>query len=88
MRSGSRQPSRPSSTARRSSSAKRPHVAAVGEQHVEDVVEELAALAATEPVATADERHRLTVDHEAVGRIRVQRGGQRRVAVVQRQLVA
>ncbi len=66
----------------------RPHVAAVCDQHVEDVVEELAVRAATEPVTAADERNRLTVDHEAVGRDRVQCGGQRRVAVVQRQLVA
>src|SRR3712207_6963795 len=38
--------------------------------YVEEVVEELAALTATEPVATADERNDLTVDDEAVGRIR------------------
>ena len=74
--------------ARRSSSGSDAHVAAVGEQHVEDVVEELAALAAAEPVATADEGDRLAVDDEAVGRIGVERGGQRRVAVVERQLVA
>jgi hypothetical protein len=49
----------------------RPHVMAVREEHVEDVVEELAALTATEPVATRDERNRFTVDHEVVGRIRV-----------------
>ena len=65
----------------------RPDVAAAGDQHVERVVEELAAGAAAEPVATPDERHGLPVDHEAVGRIRVQRGGQRCVAIVERQLV-
>ena len=55
----------------------RPQVAAAREQHVEDVVEELAVLTAAEPVATADEGDHLAVDHEAVRRVRVERGGQR-----------
>ena len=65
-----------------------PQVAPVREQDVEDVVEELGALAAAEAVAPADEGHGLAVDHESVGRVGVERGGERRVAVVERQLVA
>jgi hypothetical protein len=64
------------------------HVAPVRHQDVEDVVEEHGALATAEPVAPADEGDRLAVDHEPVGGVLIQRGGDRRVAVVQGQLVA
>src|SRR3954451_883138 len=59
---------------------KRPHVAASREQHVEDVVEELRVFTAAEAIATADERARLAVEHEAVGAIGIQCRRDRRVA--------